>query len=194
MTKAVNVRAILLPGQYYYSRQYLITDRLADMQISAQAWIDETENEMLNNYDLEGRKLEMFSGDDSVFGVAIAPSSTTGASTTSCTQGTSRCTGRSVPGTGLEPFFFITCGSSTYTGPDKYYFSAPQSTEGTYDNWTPIRSYSCSQDISAKLQWKLLGYFPVDECGSLSSAIYDEEFCVVRSTVCYFIIVLVDAA
>ena len=122
----------------------------------------------------------MYSEDGTTYGIAIA--SAVGGTTTSCSKGTSRCIGSSVPGNNLEPYFTITCGASTYLGPDKYHFSPAQSTTGTYDQWTPIRSYICDGMASTvRPTWKLMGYFPPLNagCQALQNSTYSETFCTV---------------
>ena len=125
----------------------------------------------------------MYSDDGTVYGIAIA--STVGGTTTSCDKGTSRCIGSSVPGTDLEPYYTVTCDTSTYLGPNPYHFSPAQSTTGTYDQWTPIRSYVCDGMASTvRPTWKLMGYFPINAgCQALQGATYSETFCTVRIVV-----------
>lgn len=158
----------------------MLLDRLADVQTSALPWVDETDHQLLTNNDLNGRRLEMYSENGITYGIAIA--SAVGGITTTCGRGTSRCIGSSVPGSGLEPYFTVTCDTTTYLGPNKYHFSPAQSRTGGYDQWTPLRSYICDGMASTiRPTWKLMGYFPLTaDCQALQSATYDESFCGVR--------------
>ena len=98
------------------------------------------------------------------------------------------CSGRSTPGPGHIPYFYVTCGDhhnnvSTYLGSDPYHF-APYfggTFPGHGSRRRPVRSYSCTgKEASARPRWKLMGYFdPADAaCASMATELtYDELTC-----------------
>ena len=82
--------------------------------------------------------------------------------------------------TGKKPFFYVTCGATTYVGPDPYALS-PYDNFPNHGNTTNIvRSYVCKGQQSTRPTWKLLGFFNPDECTSAQlpdTATYAEGIC-----------------
>jgi len=158
--------------QIYVHRQFIINNQLGNIELQAQSWVSEARGDMLTPSDFTGgRALELYSDDNSVFGAATA--SSRGGTSTSCDKGTTKCSGKTVPTTGMVPIFAITCGNLKYVGSNKYFFS-PAPDENMY-----IRSYVCDgQGLGIIPEWKLLGYFPDGDCDSLSIAEYDPSFCI----------------
>ena len=114
----------------------------------------------------------------------VAASSAQGTSTT-CTSpsATLECSGYSAPTQGYSPFFYVTCGSSSYLGPDPYFFT-PGNDESfifpgmSNDNNKKIRAYLCDgQDASVRPTWKLIGFFD-SVCALGSGVTYDDDICV----------------
>jgi len=159
------------PENSFVHRQFLINDRLGNISSQAQALIDEAYGDMLTPSDFNGRTLEIYSLNSDVFGIAAALEQ--GGTSTTCSKGTIVCSGTTVPSSGNVPFFTISCGSTNYFGPDKYFFAPVRDEEGR------IRSYVCdNEEIGIVPQLKLLGFFPANGgCGSLDNAIYDPKFC-----------------
>ena len=79
------------------------------------------------------------------------------------------CSGRTTPSVGSKALFQIKCGASTYIGSDPYYF-AP--------NGEKKQPYICTNDASARGDWKLFGFFPEDECNAIQDGHeLDEDLC-----------------
>jgi len=121
---------------------------------------------------------------------AVAATSVQGTSTT-CTSPSAdlECSGFSTPKQGYSPFFYVTCGSSSYLGPDPYFFTPGNGDWFTFpgmsnNNTLKIRSYACEgQDPSVRPTWKLIGFFN-STCVSLGSGVtYDDDICVVPTEV-----------
>jgi len=95
------------------------------------------------------------------------------------------CSGRSTPEYGNVPFFYVSCGASTYFGPNPYHFTPSFGSifpgHGNTNNL--VRSYLCDGlDASIRPSWKLLGFFnPAGSgCTSLANATYDETVCLTQ--------------
>ena len=90
------------------------------------------------------------------------------------------CSGTSTPKLGHVPFFYMSCGGSTYFGPDPYTFTPPFSNlfPGHGNMTNPVRSYACvGEDASVRPSWTLVGFFNPTTCTSLSTATYGESTC-----------------
>lgn len=157
------------------NRQYLINDQLLNIEEQANNWVDQTFADMLHHKDFRGRILTLFTDNpnqnekknSTSFGVAL------GNSTSSCRRKDTlaRCIGSTTPKNNLKPFFYITCGNSTYVGPDQYFFSSKKEN---------IRSYVCAgMDKNIRPTWKLIGHFDDNErkCRNLLNLTFDEDYC-----------------
>jgi len=163
-----NTRQKINPGSTYVYTQYLATGRLSEMQTIGNEWKSQVYEDLFDSTDYtgQGTAIHLYSDTMSSFGAYIDGGD-------SCLQGTSVCTGSSLPEFGKIPLFFITCGNNTYVGSDKYYFS-PSRANSNQD----IRSYACAgESTDVRPIWKLLGYFDDGSCNALQGATYDTSFC-----------------
>ena len=121
---------------------------------------------------------------------AVAAASVQGTSTTCSTSpsATLVCSGVSTPKPDYSPFFYVTCGDSTYLGPDPYFFTPGNGDYFTFpgmsnDNDKKIRSYACEgQDGTIRPTWKLVGFFNSACYSSVGSDVtYDDDICVAPS-------------
>ena len=136
----------------------------------APLWVDEVYEDLYSLGEMSGTSIRLYSNDEKTFGATVDINS-------SCSQGQRRCEGMSVPHFGMKPLFAISCGSKRYVGSDRYYF-APSRSSGA----DIIRPYLCDdEDLSVKLEWKLLGFFVEGSCNFLRSARYDDSFCVIET-------------
>ena len=118
---------------------------------------------------------------------AVAATSSEGTSTT-CTSAsaTVECSGFSTPKAGYVPFFYITCGASSYLGPDPYYYTPGNGDYFSFpgmsnNNTLKVRSYLCEGE-TVRPTWKLIGWFDASTClssGAGSGLSYDDNICVV---------------
>lgn len=153
----VNARLFIDPGETYVYRQYFITGKYLSVASKAAQWKDEAYDELLHSGEMVGRDIELYSDSADSFAVTVAPEP--------CHQGELRCSGKSVPGVGLIPHFFITCGSNSYFGPNQYHFAPDLGPNGE------IRAYACNgEDVTVRPTLKLIGYFAVDACAYLENA------------------------
>ena len=83
------------------------------------------------------------------------------------------CSGSTTPKADSRALYQVKCGSSTYIGPDPYYFSP--------NDWTgqdKKRPYICKNDNTVRGTWTLLGFFPTGACSSIETGFtYDEDLC-----------------
>jgi len=167
------------PDNSFVHRQYLINDKLGNIKSQAQQWISEAKGDMFLKSEFSGRRLAVYTEGTSLFGVAAA--STQGGNSTTCLTGTIECRGSTVPSDGHEPFFAIKCGPNSYFGPDKYHFSPSPDSAGL------IRAYVCEGlAVGVIPELKLLGFFRPN-CTSLSTAVYDSNFCEeVSKKICHY--------
>ena len=183
-----NFMAYLKPSETYFSRKYMITDSLTNMELvakplSAHAFEDvDTINELES-----GQAIKLWMSSTS-FGASIG--------TDVCSASTVlACTGSSTPKSGARPLFYITCGSKKATTSNPYHFDPnwvdpvdnmndmgidppPMTSSTVNDPSTPFKKpYLCKDEpISARAQWKLLGYFG-NGCSALGSLEYKSDFC-----------------
>jgi hypothetical protein len=158
-------------GYTYYNRQYVISDRFADMDTIAKSWVSETKQGMYFPGDefASARTIRVFMGGGK-YGACL---------TQACGEQSSAtlvCTGKSVPHTGAVPTFAISCGSMSYFGPDPYALSpAPTAFSPAQDAERPYLCNGMSSDV--RPTWNLVGYFQSDDCSSVQQASYEEDFC-----------------
>ena len=169
----------------YLNRQYIFSSRLGDVKATADALLDETHMSETMSNEYTTRSIDLYShasGESGiVFGAAAADAQ--GGKSTTCSQGTVACSGQSTPGVGLHPFFYTTCGTATYFGPDLYWFSPGYDRlTGSFDDDVTVRAYACDgEDESVRPSWSLVGYFDPNDagCASLvgSENTYETAFC-----------------
>lgn len=155
----VNTRLYVDPGETYHYRQYFISGEYTDASTEADKWTSLAGDDFFHSGELnEGSDIEVYSEDENSFAVTVAPEP--------CHRGELRCTGKSIPGFGLVPLFFITCGSSnSYLGSDRYKLAPDLTSEGE------IRAYACNnEDTSVRPTLKLIGYFEEGGCSYLENA------------------------
>lgn len=161
-----NTRQKIRPGSTYVYTQYLATGRLSDMQATGNDWKPQVYEDMFDKTDYTGTAIHLYSKDMSSFGAYIDGGD-------DCLQGSSVCVGSSLPEFNKIPLFFVTCGSNTYVGSNKYHFSPTRASVND-----DIRSYACAGEATnVRPTWKLLGYFEDGSCSALELGIYDTTFC-----------------
>jgi hypothetical protein len=183
-----SVGARLTPGNALYKRDFIFASDLASTKVTADDLKEKVVYDMIEDTRWNARQVDIYTTGNS-FDV-VAATSTQDASTTSTSpSSTLQCSGFSTPQPGgYHPFFYVTCGSSSYLGPDPYVF-APGNGNGTddwfmfpgmsSDNNETIRSYVCAnEDPSVRPTWKLMGFF-TSACAPLSDAVFDDNICVV---------------
>ncbi len=104
---------------------------------------------------------------------AVEANAETTVEATAVAAPTKVCSGSTTPKADSRALWQVKCGSSTYIGPDPYYFSP--------DDWTgqgKKRPYICKNDHTARGTWTLLGFFPVGTCSAIETGFtYDEDLC-----------------
>jgi len=171
-------------GYALSKRAYLFASDLAAVKETAESLKSKVVYDLIEETRYNPRSVNIYKSGTS-FDV-VAATSAQGTSTT-CTSpsATLECSGYSTPKQGYSPFFYVTCGSSSYLGPDPYFFTPENGVSFTFpgmsnDNNVKIRSYACKdQDPSVRPTWKLIGFFN-STCVSLGSGVtYDDDICVV---------------
>jgi hypothetical protein len=165
-----NKRQRIFSGSTHIFTQYLATGRLSEMEAIGNDWVGEVYEDLVDSTD--------FTGSGTVIRLKLSDASTFGAEidgVNNCIQGSLICEGRSLPEFNTVPLFYVTCGSSTYVGTNKYYFAPARNNVNE-----PIRSYLC--EVGGIIQeirptWKLLGFFNDGACAGLQDSMYDMNFC-----------------
>uniref|UniRef100_A0A7S4KCC7 Uncharacterized protein n=1 Tax=Odontella aurita TaxID=265563 RepID=A0A7S4KCC7_9STRA len=180
--KTVNERAKIEPGEIYINRQYMILDRFVETASRASSWVNETLTDRYTADSVVGTALT-YASDGTSFGIiaATAESGSAGSSSSSSCAGGGgypyQCQGSTTPhgmsNTSPRLTFHVRCGTSTYTGPDRYAFAPERGSESD-----PLRPYVCDgqADGTARPAMMLLGYFG-DDCAFAPNAAYDDNFC-----------------
>jgi len=177
--------AKLTPGDTFSKRAFLFTSDLESVKPTADSLIQKVVPDKIDVTRWSPRAIDIYKSGTSFD--AVAATSTEGTVTTcTSTTATLECSGFSTPKTGHVPFFYITCGASSYLGPDPYHYTPGNgqwfSFPGmTTDNTQKIRSYACAGEVaSVRPTWKLIGWFDASTCLSLGSGMtYDDNICVV---------------
>lgn len=165
----VNTSPQIYPGNTYYYRQYVITDRLEDIDAQAKEFVSETHQEMYSQGIVAGRTIRLVSSDGTEFGASVQLPSVE-----EC-PGTTYCEGSTTPQVSTFPLFAVQCGTQSYVGFDQYHF-APNRTQG-YDK-DILRPYICDESNTAlRAQWWLLGYYEEGACDALVNAEYNVDYC-----------------
>jgi hypothetical protein len=167
-----NFLGYLEPTQTYFSRKYMITDSLQNMEAAAPNWVDETFEDVAALADLEsGQTIALWMDGAAYFGASI------GSDACGNPLATLACTGSSTPKAGFNtPWFYVTCGSARATTSDPYYFAVFEKDDNltTTDNKKP---YLCVGELnSTRPDWKILGYFGAD-CDDIGGREYQSDFC-----------------
>lgn len=172
----VNVRRNVQQTHMLVERQYLVTGKLEEAQAQGKRWVGEQQQQViLPGKHKRSHKIDLyFFPEKKVFGAEVDGK-------INCVDLESEkklvCTGSSTPQTGHRAFFSIECLGSYYFGPDQYHFSPTPGDDEI------VRSYVCSnrkegENITDRPKWKLIGFFPVNECEDLrEGVIYDPGVC-----------------
>ena len=182
-----SVGARLTPGNALYKRDFIFASDLASTKVTADDLKEKVIYDMIEDTRWNARQVDIYTTGNS-FDVVAATSTQDASTTCSSPRSTLQCSGFSTPRPGYYPFFYVTCGSSSYLGSDPYVF-APGNGNGTddwfmfpgmsSDNNEAIRSYVCAnEDASVRPSWKLMGFF-TSACAPLSDAVFDDNICVV---------------
>lgn len=169
-----------LPQEYtFVERQYLVTGKLSEAQSQGNTWRKEhVQNIIHPGQHSKNSVIQLYSfSDKNVFGAQVVGK-------IDCVNPDASkklmCTGRSTPQVGHRAFFSIECVGSYYFGPDQYHFAPKPGSDKI------IRSYECGNrkpddDPTIRPKWKLIGFFPVNECEEIAGMRYDPTICSVTS-------------
>jgi len=158
-------------GSTYTNRAYMIASDLGSVETTAGALVSETFADEMGPELYSPRTVNIYRSGAANF-VVVAAAAAQGTSTSCASSGASLvCSGTSTPKSGNVPFFYVTCGTSTYLGPDPYHFTPSFGGSfpghGTITN--PVRSYLCDgQDTSIRPTWKMMGFFDASNVGCAS--------------------------
>lgn len=142
----VNPRVAIKPGKTYSYRQYILSGRLVDADATSSKWVPETVQTMQLQGSTPGRKVNLYSNDNSQFGAILGQYS--------CSTGVKRCEGSTTPQPGTLPLFYIQCGNGTYLGSDPYYWTpnstspSPFLTSGPSTNPTRFPTVTTTSPVS----------------------------------------------
>eukprot|EP00986_Skeletonema_menzelii_P001282 scaffold338_cov155-Skeletonema_menzelii.AAC.16 len=176
-------QALLEPGYALSKRAFFFASELASVKATADSLKSNVVYDLIEDTRYNPRTIDIYKSGSSFD--AVAASSAQGTST-SCTSSsaTLECSGFSTPKPGYSPFFYVTCGSSSYLGPDPYFFTPGNGETFTFpgmsnNNSEYIRSYVCEgQDMSVRPTWKLIGFFD-SSCSSMGAGFtYSDDICV----------------
>ena len=180
---------VLLAGDTFSKRGFLFASELSAAKTTAETLVPQVIPDKIVDTRWIPRAVVIYKSGTSFD--AVAATSSQGTSTTcSSTSATVECSGFTTPKAGYVPFFYITCGASSYLGSDPYHFTPGNGNwfnfPGMSNNNTEyIRSYECEgQDQSVRPTWKLIGWFDASTClsGSGSGLSYDDNICVEQTT------------
>jgi len=109
------------PSETYVNKQFFFSSTLGDVDAKANTLLPEVEIAKISSNEYEPRRVDLYQLGTSFTAVA-APSSL--GDTTSCRSSSANlvCSGKSTPFPGYLAYFYISCGSSSYFGPDPYSF------------------------------------------------------------------------
>jgi hypothetical protein len=177
-------QALVEAGYALSKRAYFFASELASVKATADSLKSNVVYDLIEDTRYNPRAIDIYKSGSSFD--AVAASSPEGTSTT-CggSAATLECSGFSTPKPGYSPFFYVTCGSSSYLGLDPYFFTPGNGDTFTFpgmsnSNTEYIRSYVCDgQDASVRPTWKLIGFFDSAACNSLGAGFtYDDDICV----------------
>lgn len=160
----------LNPTETYFSRKYMITDKLDQMETVAATLSPETDENVDEINELNAGETITLWKNNFYFGASIGSETCYRNETGSRdTLATVACTGSSTPKDGFQPWFYITCGQNRATTMNPYNFSL-------FDG-DDKKPYLCDEtDSSVRATWKLLGFFDSD-CNSIDNLEYWSDFC-----------------
>eukprot|EP00547_Thalassionema_nitzschioides_P007112 CAMPEP_0194209858 /NCGR_PEP_ID=MMETSP0156-20130528/7840_1 /TAXON_ID=33649 /ORGANISM="Thalassionema nitzschioides, Strain L26-B" /LENGTH=680 /DNA_ID=CAMNT_0038937105 /DNA_START=130 /DNA_END=2173 /DNA_ORIENTATION=- len=157
-------------GEVYFSRKFLVSDLLSNMETVGPELSDDAYEEVYTagNYG-DGEIINLWTS-GILFGATVG--------TEECRDATFVCKGNSAPSENLIPLFYITCGTNKIITHDPY--TDPYL--GTAINEEFKRPYKCQLDPndltrSGRANWKLLGFFPGGTCSSIGSLEYLSDLC-----------------
>lgn len=135
----VNAFPTITPGDSYFYRQFMLTGQFVDTVEQATPLVDETEQVFRNeNQHLAGSPVYICGVIGNTLEVGLE----------SCSP--EICTGSTRPYPSAHAFYHVSCGSSSYVGPDAYHFKPDSDFQ---------RPYVCKDNTNDRPQWELLGYF-----------------------------------
>jgi hypothetical protein len=163
----------LVPGNAHISRLFYFGSDLGSAEATATDLETKTFADTVLLGDWTPRKIDVY---ESGGKFVVMAAETTGGTSTSCASGpTVAYSGYSTPQANLVPFFYVTCGDSTYIGPDPYHFTPNFNNfpgHGTYTS--KVRVYRCNGlDSSVRPTWKMMGFFPAANAGR-NDLVYDD--------------------
>ena len=166
--------ARLIPGDTYINRGFLLSSDLGSVKSTAENLVEKTYIAKVAPQDYTPRSIDIYTTTNNTHLVSV-PEGTLCSSQTQAV-----CSGKSTPSAGHVPYYYVTCGYSTYFGPNPYHFTPSFGSEfpdnGSITN--PVRSYVCDgQDLSVRPTWKLLGFFNPSSCAEIEGATYHEGAC-----------------
>eukprot|EP00573_Skeletonema_grethae_P002718 CAMPEP_0201686088 /NCGR_PEP_ID=MMETSP0578-20130828/653_1 /ASSEMBLY_ACC=CAM_ASM_000663 /TAXON_ID=267565 /ORGANISM="Skeletonema grethea, Strain CCMP 1804" /LENGTH=955 /DNA_ID=CAMNT_0048170085 /DNA_START=103 /DNA_END=2970 /DNA_ORIENTATION=+ len=176
-------QAKLEAGYALSKRAFFFASELSSVKATADSLKSNVVYDLIEETRYNPRAIDLYKSGTSFD--AVAATSAQGTSTT-CTSpsATLECSGFSTPTPGYSPIFYVTCGSSSYLGPDPHFFTPGNGETFTFpgmsnNNDEKIRSYACEgQDASVRPTWKLIGFFD-PSCVMLGPGLaYDDEICV----------------
>eukprot|EP00574_Skeletonema_japonicum_P013027 CAMPEP_0201715774 /NCGR_PEP_ID=MMETSP0593-20130828/1885_1 /ASSEMBLY_ACC=CAM_ASM_000672 /TAXON_ID=267983 /ORGANISM="Skeletonema japonicum, Strain CCMP2506" /LENGTH=758 /DNA_ID=CAMNT_0048205371 /DNA_START=26 /DNA_END=2299 /DNA_ORIENTATION=+ len=174
--------AKLTPGDTFSKRAFVFASELSAAKTTADALVPKVIPDKIDDTRWNPRAVDIYKSGMSFD--AVAATSVQGTSTT-CTStiATLECSGFSTPKAGHVPFFYITCGASSYLGPDPYHYTPGNGDWFTFpglsnDNDKKIRSYACAGEVeSVRPTWKLIGWFNASTCSLGSGLSFDDNIC-----------------
>lgn len=159
-----NLLGKLFPSETYFSRKYLITDKLKNVETVASAFSDVTFEDVVPIDELEsGEAIKLWINSNS-FGASIGSEMCANSSVDLA------CEGSSTPKEGFSPWFYITCGANKATTANPYHFAI-----FVGDKKKP---YLCVDELEVlgRAEWKLLGYFD-SQCDVIQDREYELDIC-----------------
>eukprot|EP00546_Thalassionema_frauenfeldii_P005552 CAMPEP_0178924926 /NCGR_PEP_ID=MMETSP0786-20121207/17603_1 /TAXON_ID=186022 /ORGANISM="Thalassionema frauenfeldii, Strain CCMP 1798" /LENGTH=556 /DNA_ID=CAMNT_0020599701 /DNA_START=129 /DNA_END=1796 /DNA_ORIENTATION=+ len=174
-----NFMGYLRNEEVYYSRKFMVTDVLSNMEQVGNDLKTEAYEEVVSaGARGSGESITLYTSDGSLFFGA-------GIGTEACPETIVVCQGNSSPTSQTpRPLFYIQCGSNTVVTHDPY--TDPYSGSVPSDNGFK-RPYQCQLDEfdttkTGRASWKLLGFFADDACASLEQhSTYVSDYCEQRT-------------
>lgn len=174
----LNTFARIDPGDTYSYRQYFMADKFTELDATGEAWKSQAQQELIQKADIDtarpGRSVKLYrDASGSTFGSVIRGVSDV------CSGANAElvCTGSTTANSnaaGVKPLYQISCGSShTAVTADPYYFAPTNGLQ------TGVQlPYICKDDLTARPQYKLLGFFVEADCANIAvDYVYDELYC-----------------
>ena len=160
---------VLFAGDTFSKRGFLFASPLSAVKPTAEALVPQVIPDKIVDTRWNPRAVNIYKSGASFD--AVAATSSQGTSTT-CTSTSAivECSGFTTPKAGYVPFFYVTCGTSSYLGPDPYHFTPGNGDWFNFpgmsnNNSQKIRSYLCAGEVTTvRPTWKLIGWFDASTC------------------------------